>query len=200
MQDNIRIDVLTGDAIRLVLLQLADLRIRIFHDWPYLYEGDHAYEMRYVEKYATTEGAIVAIATDTATHSIIGASTALPLIHAEAELQAPFLEAGKDIASWYYFGESVLDTAYRGKGIGVAFFEAREKMAADLGYKNMAFCSVIRPDDHPQKPAHYKPLDSLWNKRGFSRHHEMIAHFDWRDNGHTEETTKPLVFWLKTNT
>jgi GNAT superfamily N-acetyltransferase len=194
----IHIDVLTGEAIRPVLHELATLRIRIFHDWPYLYEGDQTYEMHYVEKYAATEGAMVAIATDTTTNTIIGASTALPLKLAEPELQAPFIASGMDVGAWYYFGESVLDAAYRGKGIGIAFFEAREKMAAQLGYKNMAFCSVMRPDNHHLKPAHYKPLDNLWNKRGFVRDNAMIAYFEWRDIAQEQPTTKPLVFWLKT--
>lgn len=192
-----RVDILTGDAITPVLQELAALRIRVFHDWPYLYEGSVEYETHYVGKYATTQGAMIAIATDTRTGAIVGASTALPLAQAEDAIQAPFQSTGKDVAAWYYFGESVLLPDYRGMGIGVAFFAAREATAHALGFSKMGFCSVIRPADHPLKPTDYTPLDAFWTKRGYTKHPDMIAQFDWLDRGDTVETTKPLVFWLK---
>lgn len=191
----LHISPLTGEAITPIIDDLARLRITVFREWPYLYDGSMEYERHYVQKYATTQDALVVIARDG--EKIIGASTALPLKEAEHELQAPFIAQGFAPQEWFYFGESILLPAYRGKGIGVTFFEAREQHSLASGYNKCCFCSVIRPDDHPQRPADYKPLDSLWNKRGFHKQPSLIPEFSWKDVGSAEETRKPLVFWTK---
>ena len=40
----IEIVPLTGNNLESALLPLAELRIRVFRDWPYLYEGSLDYE------------------------------------------------------------------------------------------------------------------------------------------------------------
>ena len=40
--------ILTGNAVGEVLDDLARLRIAVFRDWPYLYDGDVAYERDYL--------------------------------------------------------------------------------------------------------------------------------------------------------
>ena len=67
----------TGEALRRYIPDLARLRIQVFRDWPYLYEGDEAYERRYLETYIRSERATVILALDG--DRAIGASTALPL-------------------------------------------------------------------------------------------------------------------------
>ena len=41
---SLRVALLTGTALGQVLPDLARLRITVFRDWPYLYEGTLAYE------------------------------------------------------------------------------------------------------------------------------------------------------------
>ena len=50
MNSDITIRVLTGNdpALREVVSDLARLRIEIFRDFPYLYDGTLAYEERYI--------------------------------------------------------------------------------------------------------------------------------------------------------
>ena len=132
------IETLSGGAIRAVVPELARLRVEVFRDWPYLYDGDLAYERRYLAKYAGMEDATIVVAR--VDGRVVGASTALPLATAEKEMQRPFLDAGLDPRDWYYFGESVLEAAHRGRGIGVAFFRAREARAAALGFRRTTFC------------------------------------------------------------
>jgi len=43
---------LTGDGLTAALADLARLRIAVFRDWPYLYDGDEAYEREYLRAYA----------------------------------------------------------------------------------------------------------------------------------------------------
>ena len=128
---------------------------------------------------------------------VVGAATALPLAAAEEEMQAPFAAGGMDPRDWYYFGESVLERAWRGRGIGVAFFAGREARAAALGFRRTAFCAVERPADHPLRPHGYVPLDAFWGRRGYVRRPELRASFDWRDIGQETETPHPMVFWTR---
>jgi GNAT superfamily N-acetyltransferase len=86
---------------------------------------------------------------------------------------------------------------YRGQGIGHAFFDAREAHARDLGRRYSAFCAVVRPEDHPLRPADYRPLDGFWRKRGYAPLEGAMAHYDWRDLGEDAESTHALQIWMR---
>lgn len=188
-------ETLAGEAVHAVVPDLARLRVAVFRDWPYLYEGSLDYERTYLAKYAHLPRATVVLARDG--DMIVGASTALPLADAEAELRAPFLGAAIDPARVYYYGESVLLAPYRGQGAGVRFFAERENRARALGFEIAAFCGVVRQADHPARPKDYVPLDAFWTKRGFHSRPDLTASFEWRDVGSAAATRKPMAFWLK---
>jgi GNAT superfamily N-acetyltransferase len=187
--------VLSGGSVLPLIPDLARLRVTVFRDWPYLYDGSLEYERKYLAKYAALPRATLVVARDG--EAVVGASTALPLVDAEADLRAPFLAAGIDPASVYYYGESVLLAPYRGQGAGVRFFAERETRARALGFGSAAFCGVVRPADHPARPVDYVPLDAFWTKRGFRRRPDLTASFEWRDAGDSGPTRKPMAFWLK---
>lgn len=192
----LRIERVTGEALRRHIPDLARLRIQVFRDWPYLYEGDEAYERRYLETYLRSPRSVVVLALDG--ERAVGASTALPLADESDYVTTPFAARGLDVTRYFYFGESVLDTKYRGRGIGVRFFEEREAHARSFGsFETACFCAVQRPDDHPAKPRDYVPLDAFWTRRGFAKDPSFVARFAWRDLGETEETEKPMAFWFK---
>ncbi|MDH4442794.1 MAG: GNAT family N-acetyltransferase [Rhizobium sp.] len=174
---------------------LARLRIAVFRDFPYLYDGDSDYERHYMETYARSEGSLFVLVFDGET--IVGASTGTPMTAETDEVTAPFLAAGHDPAQFFYFGESVLLPAYRGQGIGVGFFDRREAQAKKLGLRFAAFCAVERPLDHKRRPADYQPLDAFWAKRGYTRHPELHTTFSWRDLDEAAESPKPLTFWIR---
>lgn len=184
-----------GKAVTPFNTALAELRIQVFREWPYLYEGTLAYEQHYLDKYATCPQSIVAIAKDG--QHIVGATTALPLTAADSEFQKPFIGSPYAIKDVFYLGESVLLPEYRGQGTGRQFFEARETHAMHCGYKYTAFCAVDRADDDPRRPSDYTALDSLWFKRGYIKHPELQATFDWREVGQSLESSHTLSFWIK---
>lgn len=179
-----------------LLPELARLRISVFHEFPYLYDGDAAYEQTYLRVYAQAPGAAVIVARDGG--KIIGASTCLPLTAETANVQKPFLDAGEDISKVFYFGESVLEQAYRGQGIGVHFFDARETQARATGHPVTAFCAVRRPADHPLRPAGYVPLDEFWRHRGYTKRPALSCTMSWRDIGEREPSEKIMDFWTRT--
>ncbi len=185
--------VLTGAALDAALDDVARLRIAVFRAWPYLYEGSLDYERGYLESYRSSPGAVVVGAFDGA--RLIGAATGTPLEDHAGDFAAPFAQTGLALKDVFYCAESVLLPEYRGQGLGHAFFDAREGHARDLGRAQSVFCSVIRPEDHPLRPADYRPLDAFWRKRGYAPMPGVIAHFRWTDLGETSETEKPLQFW-----
>ena len=192
----LRVAPLTGAAIIPALPALAQLRITVFRDWPYLYDGTMEYEQGYLEKFARSDEAIVVAAYDD--EAIVGVSTAAPMIgHADAFAE-PFRKGGFDVSRIFYFGESVLLRSYRGRGIGRAFFDHRETQARLIGgYTHATFCSVVRPDDHPSRDPDYVSLDAFWRKRGFLPVDDLVGKFSWRDVGNSVETEKTMQFWIK---
>jgi GNAT superfamily N-acetyltransferase len=186
---------LDPDAIRAHLPDLAALRINVFRDWPYLYEGTAAYEERYLAPYADSPAALVVGAWYG--DRLVGAATATPMEDHAEEFAAPLAAAGIAPRDVYYFGESVLLAAYRGQGIGHAFFDAREGKARALGRRYACFCGVIRPEDHPLRPTDYRPLDPFWRKRSYAPLPGAEARFVWRDVGAAAESEKPMRVWLR---
>ena len=174
---------------------LARLRIEVFRDFPYLYEGNRDYERRYLATFMASPGAVVVGALDGA--RLVGAATAAPLSDHFDEFAAPFSARGLDPQEFFYFGESVLEPAFRGRGVGVRFFEERERAAREAGFSRCVFFAVVRPPDHPARPAGHVPLDSFWTKRGYARIDGLTTGFSWRDLGEREDTVKPMEFWQK---
>lgn len=192
---SLRIEALTGAALDAALDDVADLRITVFRDWPYLYDGDSAYERRYLQSYRDSACAVVVAAFDG--NKLIGAATGAPLQDHAEDFAAAFADTGLHLAQIFYCAESVLLPTYRGRGIGHRFFDIREKHARSHGFTKSAFCGVIRPADHPLRPSGYAPLDPFWHKRGYRPLQGAIANFSWKDVDQPAATDKPLQFWIR---
>ncbi len=196
MPDALRIERVSGDALEAHLPELARLRIEVFREFPYLYDGSLEYEHKYLRTYLEAPGSVVVLAFDG--RAVVGASTALPLEHETPEVIAPFAAQGYQPRRVFYFGESVLSKAYRGRGVGVRFFEEREAHARAMGqFDYTSFCAVERAREHPRRPPDYVPLDAFWRHRGYEKVPALRTSFSWRDLDETEESAKPMVFWLK---
>lgn len=187
---------LHGKEIATVFVDLARLRISVFKEYPYLYEGSMDYETDYLRTYSQSERAFLLGVYDG--NKMVGATTCIPLSDETAELKTPFEKNGLDVSRIFYFGESILSPSYRGMGLGHRFFDEREKHALGFGaYSTTCFCSVVRADDHPSRPDDYRPKDGFWKKRGYRKNPGMIAEMGWLDIGEAESTAKPMVFWTK---
>lgn len=186
---------LTADEVERSIDELARLRIVVFRAFPYLYDGDIAYERRYLKTYMESPGAVVIGAYEG--RQLVGAATAAPLADHFSEFAEPFARAGLSPEQYFYFGESVLLPAYRGRGVGVRFFDERERAAREQGFAACVFSAVVRPGDHPMRPADYRPLDDFWRNRGYVRVEGLVTEFSWLDAGQQAETPKPMEYWRK---
>lgn len=190
------VTALTGSDITPFLDDLAQLRMTVFREWPYLYDGSVAYEKDYLAKFSSAKGAVCVVARDG--DKVIGAATAAPMIEHAEEFGEPFRKAGYALEDIFYCSESVLLKAYRGKGLGHAFFDHREAHGKKLGgFSHSCFCRVIRPDDHPMKPENYRALDAFWTKRGYHPVEGLVATYPWKDLGEDEESDHQMQFWMK---
>jgi GNAT superfamily N-acetyltransferase len=174
---------------------VARLRIAVFRDWPYLYDGTLDYERAYLTTYRDNPGALLVGAFDAGI--LVGASTSTFMEdHAEG-FAAPLRKIGLPAGSILYGAESVLLPAYRGQGLGHRFFDLREDHARAHGRSHVAFCSVLRPDNHPLRPNTYRTNDAFWQGRGYTPLPGVLAEFAWKDVGDAQETVKPLQFWMR---
>jgi len=195
--DTLQIESLTGGAILPYLDALARLRLTVFREFPYLYDGSPAYEAEYLATYGACAESLFVLARRG--EAIIGMSTGIPLAAETAAVKAPFAAIGLAPERVFYFGESVLLAPFRGRGLGARFFDAREAYARQLGrFSHTAFCAVDRPADHPLRPAGYRALDGFWQRRGYVRRPELRAAMRWRDIDQPAETDKSMVFWWRT--
>jgi len=192
----LKIQSVSGEALKEYIPVLATLRISVFREFPYLYDGDLAYEEEYLNTYVQAPDSVIILVFDG--DEVVGASTAIPMANETVEFKQPFIDAGYNPDEIFYCGESVLLPQYRGQGVGVAFFEQREAHAAKLGgFKFSCFCAVDRPEEHPRRPADYEPLDGFWQKRGYQKTPELATTYSWKDLDEAQQSPKPMMFWMK---
>lgn len=185
---------LHGQAIADHLGDIADLRIRVFREWPYLYEGDVAYEINYLRTYTQAPRSIAVLAVQGC--RVVGASTGLPMGDEAEAFRQPLQRAGIDPVQVFYCGESVLLPEYRGGGIGHAFFDAREAHARTLGgFAWCAFAAVERAADDLRRPPGHRDHEAFWTKRGYRRS-DIAMQLPWNETGRGE-TTHSLNYWLR---
>lgn len=192
----VRVTTCVGPAVAPHLDDLARLRITVFRDWPYLYEGDLGYERHYLAAYANSPRSVFVLALDD--ERVIGASSGIPLADDGEAFQRPFRERGMAVDEVFYFGESVLLPAYRGQGLGHCFFDEREAHARRLGgFAWTAFCAVERAANDARCPAGHRPNDAFWRKRGYQRQDDMFCTLSWAECGDEGECAHRLRFWLR---
>lgn len=196
MKKELQIDIFYGAGIKPFISEIASLRIEIFREYPYLYDGSIDYEKNYLRTYTQSGDSLAVLVFDN--DKIVGVSTGLPLRDETDEFQKPFIENGYNPDSIFYCGESILKREYRGQGVYSRFFEEREQHAKKLGgFNTICFCGVVREDNHPLKPNNYQPLDPVWRKFGYSKEPNLTTTYVWKDLNEEKESGKKMVFWVK---
>jgi len=184
-----------GPEVLPFISDVARLRIEVFAEFPYLYDGDLSYEEDYLSSYAESPESLFVLVQDGA--DVVGVSTGVPLMDAEEEFKLPFQKTGIPIEDVFYFGESVLRKPFRGHGMGTRFFEERERYAREKKFEWTAFCAVDRELSHPARPDDFQSLDAFWGRRGYTRRNDLQTEFSWKEHGEESESIKPMTFWIR---
>lgn len=193
--EEIEVRALQGAELEAALDGVAALRITVFRDWPYLYDGTLDYEREYLATYRDHPGALLVGAYHEG--RLIGASTSTPMEDHAPEFSGPLRAHGLAPETTLYGAESVLLRPYRGIGLGHRFVDFREAHARALNRTHVAFASVLRPEDHPARPENARTNDAFWRGRGYAPLPGVLAEFAWKDVGEAEETVKHLQFWAR---
>ena len=185
---------LTGVEIAARMPDLARLRIAVFREYPYCYEGDADHERRYLSDFSNAPDSALVAAFDG--REIVGAATASPMWAQAAEVREPFADRGIETATLFYFGESVLLPEYRGQGVGHRFFDLREEHARRCGADRAAFCAVVRKGRRRRRPDDYRAQDEFWGKRGYRPLKGLVTTFEWKEIGEKQPTDHTMQFWI----
>lgn len=185
---------------------LARLRMDIFKDFPYLYEGNDSYEASYNALYGQSSNSLFVVIK--AFNEVIGISTALPVSAMDTSIALTLKDAGYPAASGFYLGESVLSPHFRGRGLYKKMFALREEEAGLQGHSFTTFLSVVREMEHPLRPPNYVPHDTTWQSYGYTpiEAHITFAYpsvslpdpqhvSGWSEQGAIRDHT--LQFWVK---
>lgn len=191
----ISMNLLSGPAIEECLEGMATLRIEIFREYPYLYDGKRKDEITYLRHYAAAEGACVLTVVDDGT--IVGAATGIPLSAEDRALVKSFANTIYLVEEIYYVGELLFYPSYRKSGLGTGLVALIEEHVRSLGKYNYLTCAtVVRPDDHPLRSPDYIPIDIFLARTGFTRLPNISTSFNWLeiDGGKRDHL---LQFWIK---
>ncbi len=112
---NLSTKTLLGAELEPWLGDVARLRMRVFRDFPYLYDGSLDYERQYLQTYVDSDSALCVLAFDG--EQVVGAATGLAMRDEEPAFCQPLLDAGFDVMDVFYCAESVVLPSHRGQGI-----------------------------------------------------------------------------------
>lgn len=184
---------LSGERVLGYLDQLAGLRLSIFQEYPYLYDGRLEDERRYLGGYADHGQVLLAVDSG----RVVGAITGMPLVEESELLVEPFRAAGLAPERGYYIGELLFLQRWRHRGWGSRLLARLEELIRLQGdYSYCCFVTVIRPPDHPLQPVGFVPIESFCQHQGYRRLNNTMAQLAWREvDG--QVSNKRLACWYK---
>lgn len=195
LEQTFMIKAFKGPEARKYIDAIANMRISMFKEYPYLYDGSMEYEKEYLETYFKSENASILLVLDDG--KVVGFSSSIPLAEETDELKKPFLDNKLAVKDYLYIGEVMIHEDYRGEGLLRKFFEHHEKHAKEKGYSHLTFITSKRPDNHPMKPEDYRDLGPIWEHFGYKMSKGLIAKISWKQIDTGKEEENELNFWLK---
>jgi len=200
MQENrYHITIVHGEAITELIPFIAQQRLAIFKEYPYLYQGSLEGEYTYLTWFASLPHSAVAVAYDgeNIVAFLTGTSFADFAHHFQGSLEL-FENAGLDPAIYYYLSEAIVLPEYRNKSVCRYLTHALEQHARARGFS--AGCLTCEQHEHhPLKPAGYKELGPLFAKLGYHKT-ELTVFFTWdtiQSDGSIKAASHPLTYWVK---
>ncbi len=186
---SLQFQTITGSEIQGHLDPIAKLRIDVFREYPYLYEGTLDAEKDYLAMYARSANSLFILVKDE--DKVVGAVTGLPLEELIPEYWDVFRKQQIPTKTIFYLGELVLLKDYRGKGIGERLYAQFETLVKEKGsYQSLTLREILREEQNTS-------LDPFWEKLGFVKHPEWISNDSWTEVGDEQETRHSMIFWSK---
>ncbi len=191
----LRVETLNAASARDHFETLARMRIDEFRGYPYLYEGNIAYEKAYFESYFASEGFRALAVFDGA--RICGMATYIPLANEAAYMTEPFARAGLDVKKYLYLGEGILEKGCRGKGLFRVFIGYAETLRGEFGLEKVVFMAIREGESDVMRPADYRPKAVLFEKFGFEKIPGLQAEMTYKSSVSHKDEPHTMEFWQK---
>jgi len=184
--------VLKGTQIKLIEKSFADLRITIFREYPYLYEGDLPTEKQYFAMFG--DNTLCIIAKDRS--KVVGMIIGTPLQDIFKRLLEPLAEVS--IEKMFYLADILVVKSYRGQRIGHTLFELFEKEVRKIGcFTSIIIREILKSPGDQAKPSDYRSLDSFWDKRGFKKMEGISQQEQWTVIGDDTTSSHTMIYQVK---
>lgn len=191
---DLTLKIFSGPEAKKYINEIAHMRISIFKEFPYLYEGSIEYERGYLETYFQSQESVISLLFEK--ENVVGYASAIPLEQEFAEIQKSFIDAGLNVKEYLYVGELMLQKPQQGLGFFNHWKNFGMQLAKDRGFKYWTGMTVDRPENHPLKPAGYIPLDTLWKRCGAIKDERLKATIPWKQIDTQKEEVNTLSFWI----
>ena len=185
----------SGQEARKYFNDIAQIRLSLFSQYPYLYKGTLEDERNYLEIYFQSPDAVILLVFDN--EKVVGFSNSIPLTQESEEMKTPFKKQGLNLKEYLYVGEVMVYPDYQHKGIARKFFEFHEHKARTQGYSKVVFMTVNRPENHTFKPTDYRSLEPIWRHFGYEIVPGLVIDFEWTQIDTNIATQNCLAIWQK---
>ena len=199
MEMNINIQIYQAESLAVEIGVLANFRLRYFREFPYLYVGTEESEQEHIAEYIANSTARLLIAKDG--EKIIGVAIGT-MLSTELEILRRITEPLRNLGivpeRFYYFGEMILDPAYRHQGLGKQMLERLKTAGREQGVDRFGFFAVFREQNDIRRPAGYVDSDVIFRKFGFEKTDISIS-FEWatiQADGSVGKSPNRLDLWI----
>jgi hypothetical protein len=188
-------EVLSGHEVIPYLDRLGELRIAVFSEYPYLYDGSIEAEKNYLKMYAQSKSSLVVLSK--IDKKIIGFIAGLPFTESlDNDYKDSFLTEVPIEKTVFYLGEILIQIPYRRNKIGNQLFQLFEHQLKLKGYKKILGCTVIREANSDKQEEGFS-IEQLIISKGAAKCADLIQRIGWKEVGKDESTEHFMQYWEK---
>lgn len=190
------IQLVKGKELLANIAELAKLRLKIFREYPYLYEGDSASEESYLSLFASSSDAFFIVAKGES--QLVGAISGIPLDFAQKEIRDAFCQSTIESGGYYALCDILVLKEHRNRKIGSILYKEFENQLLKMKrYTKLVLWQIVRAQDDPRRPNDYFSLDDFWRKKGFIKHPELVCYIPWKEVSDEKAISHRFEFWVK---
>jgi len=198
--DEIKIQTIIGNNISSYIDSIAEFRINVFKEFPYLYQGNVEGERKYLVNYANDPQATLIVAK--VNSKLVGIATGIPLnasLHLLDDIRIELSKKSFDPKKFYYCGEMIILEDYRNQGLGAKLYEQQKSQIQCWGFTYFCALTVKRSTTHPLKPKNYIDIKNFLDKIGYKKFgFELPCHWPTiLSSGKVKNIKNKLILWTK---